>query len=94
MVSALLTGSTYARWSLHIASDAFTDGRRFKVLAVVDDVSRECLTMIADTALSALRVTREPDALIGLRGKPITVVSANGTDLTSMAVRFPSEPDP
>ena len=29
------------RWSLDFVSDAFTDGRRFRVLAVVDDYSRE-----------------------------------------------------
>ncbi len=74
------------RWSLDFVSDAFTDGRRFRVLAVVDDFSRECLALVADTSLSGLRVTRELDALIRLRGKPVTVVSDNGTELTSMAV--------
>lgn len=67
-------------------SDAFTDGRRFRVLAVVDDYSRECLALVADTSLSGLRLTRELDALIRLRGKLVTVVSDNGTELTSMAV--------
>ena len=73
-------------WSLDFVSDAFTDGRRFRVLAVVDDFSRECLALVADTSLSGLRVTRELDALIQLRGRPVTVVSDNGTELTSMAV--------
>lgn len=74
------------RWSLDFVSDAFTDGRRFRVLAVVDDFSRECLALVADTSLSGLRVTRELDALVAVRGKPSTVVSDNGTELTSMAV--------
>jgi putative transposase len=39
------------RWSLDFVSDAFTDGRRFRVLAVVDDFSRENLALIADTSL-------------------------------------------
>lgn len=82
----LLPSTINARWSLDFVSDAFTDGRRFRVLAVVDDYSRECLALVADTSLSGLRVTRELDALIRLRGKPITVVSDNGTELTSMAV--------
>ena len=38
-----------ARWSLDFVSDTFTDGRRFRVLAVVDDYTRECLALIADT---------------------------------------------
>jgi hypothetical protein len=51
------------RWSLDFVSDAFTDGRRFRVLAIVDDCSRECLALIADTSLSGLRVTRELTAI-------------------------------
>jgi putative transposase len=82
----LLPSRANERWSLDFVSDAFTDGRRFRVLAVVDDFSRECLALVADTSLSSLRVTRELDALIRLRGKPTMVVSDNGTELTSMAV--------
>ncbi|WP_394075217.1 IS3 family transposase [Xanthobacter autotrophicus] len=74
------------RWSLDFVSDAFTDGRRFRVLAVVDDFSRECLALVADTSLSGLRVTRELDALLAIRGRPATIVSDNGTELTSMAI--------
>lgn len=51
------------RWSLDFVSNAFTDGRRFLVLAVVDDFSWECLALVADTSLSGLRVTRELTAI-------------------------------
>src|ERR1700685_3506224 len=44
------------RWSLDFLSDAMTDGRRFRILAVVDDFTRECL---GDTSLSGTRVARE-----------------------------------
>lgn len=74
------------RWSLDFVSDAFTDGRRFRVLAIVDDFSRECLGLVADTSLSGLRVTRELTALLARRGRPKTIVSDNGTELTSMDV--------
>ena len=74
------------RWSLDFVSDAFTDGRRFRVLAIIDDFSRECLTLVADTSLSGYRVTRELDSLIKTRGKPTTIVTDNGTELTSKAV--------
>jgi putative transposase len=74
------------RWSLDFLSDAFTDSRRFRVLAVVDDYTRECLALVADTSLSGLRVARELDALIMRRGRPATIVSDNGTELTSMAI--------
>lgn len=71
---------------LDFGSDAFTDGRRFRVLAVVDDFTRECVALIADISLSGLRVTRELDTVIARRGRPRTIVSDNGTELTSMAI--------
>ncbi len=74
------------RSSLYFVSDAFTDGRRIRVLAVVDDYSRECLALVADISLSGLRVTRELTAIMTRRGKPRTIVSNNGTELTGMAV--------
>ena len=74
------------RWSLDFLSDAFADGRRFRILAVVDDFTRECLALVADTSLSGLRVVRELDALIIARGRPAMIVSDNGTELTSMAI--------
>jgi len=74
------------RWSLDFVSDAFTDGRRFRVLAVVDDFSRECLALVPDTSLSGKRLTRELDEILTLRGKPKTIVSDNGTEMTSSAV--------
>lgn len=53
---------------------------------MVDDYTRECLALVADTSLSGLRVVRELDAIIRWRGRPDTIVSDNGTELTSMAV--------
>ncbi len=74
------------RWSLDFVSDQFLDGRRFRVLAVVDDCTRECLALVADTSLSGLRVARELDRLVVERGKPRTIISDNGTELTSNAI--------
>ena len=82
----LLPDAPNIRWSLDFVSDALTDGRRFRVLAVVDDHSRECLALVADTSLSGHRVVRELDAVIARRGRPAMVVSDNGTELTSMAI--------
>ena len=74
------------RWSLDFLSDAFTDGRRFRILAVVDDFTRECLCLVADTSLSGARVARELDIVVARRGKPLSLVSDNGTELTSTAI--------
>jgi putative transposase len=74
------------RWSLDFAADAFTDSRRLRILAVVDDFTRECLCLAADTALSGARVARELDPVIARRGPPLMCVFDNGTALTSMAI--------
>ena len=81
-----LPGGPNERWSLDFVSDAFTDGRRFRILAIVDDFTRESLALIPDTSLSGARVARELDALIARRGRPKACVSDNGTELTSMAI--------
>jgi putative transposase len=75
------------RWSLDFASDALTNGRRFRILVVVDDFTRECLTLVADSSLGGLRVARELDAIIAVRGQPVACVSDNGTELTSTAIQ-------
>ena len=74
------------RWSLDFVSDTLADGRRFRILCVVDDFSRECLATVVDTSLSGVRVVRELDQLILERATPVMIVSDNGTELTSLAV--------
>src|SRR5438105_2640870 len=74
------------RWSLDFVSDQLTDSRRFRILTVVDDCTRECLALVADTSLSGARVARELDRLMIERGKPKMVVSDNGSELTSNAI--------
>ena len=75
-----------ARWSLDFVHDQFASGRRFRVLNIVDDVTRECLAAIPDTSISGRRVARELTALIAWRGKPGLIVSDNGTEFTSNAM--------
>lgn len=74
------------RWSLDFVQDALSDGRRFRILNVVDDFTRECLASVVDTSLSGIRVVRELDRLCDQRGRPAMIVSDNGTELTSHAV--------
>jgi transposase InsO family protein len=75
-----------ARWSLDFVHDQLASGRRFRILNVVDDVTRECLAAIPDTSISGRRVARELTALIERRGRPGMIVSDNGTEFTSNAV--------
>ncbi|WP_185999051.1 IS3 family transposase [Novosphingobium aerophilum] len=74
------------RWSLDFVHDQMASGRRFRVLNIVDDVTRECLRAVPDTSISGRRVVRELTDLIAERGKPGMIVSDNGTELTSNAV--------
>ena len=74
------------RWSLDFVMDTTVSGRRFRILTVVDDFTRECLGLVVDTSLTGLRVVRELDQIAELRGYPCMIVSDNGTELTSNAI--------
>ena len=82
----LVEAKPNARWSLDFVHDQLACGRRFRILNIVDDVTRECLAAIPDTSISGKRVARELTALIERRGKPRMVVSDNGTEFTSNAI--------
>ena len=74
------------RWSLDFLGNVSELGRRFHILSVIDDCTRENLGLIADTSISGIRVAREPDALIRIYGKPVTIVSDYGTERTSQVI--------
>jgi putative transposase len=73
------------RWSLDFVSDQFTDCRRFMALIVIDDYTRECIALVADTSLSGKRVARELSQLILQRGVP-------KMELSSPAMPFSTGP--
>ena len=75
-----------ARWSVDFVHDQLSDGRRFRILNVIDDVTKECLAVIADTSISGRRVARELDAVVAWRGRPDLIVSDHGTEFTSNAM--------
>ena len=74
------------RWSLDFVSDQLANGRRFRILAVLDDFNSEGLATVPDFSLSGQRVIRELERIIAIYGKPAMIVSDNGTELTSNAV--------
>ncbi|MBP0115387.1 IS3 family transposase [Bradyrhizobium vignae] len=75
-----------ARWSLDFVHDQFANGRRFRILNIVDDVTKECLGAIPDTSISGRRVARELTAVVERRGKPGMIVSDHGTEFTCNAM--------
>ena len=60
---------------VHFVADQFIDGRRMRVLAVVDDCTRECLGVVPDTSISGIRVARGLDRLLVAYGKPKTTTA-------------------
>jgi len=82
----LVEAKINARWSLDFVHDQFASGQRFRILNIMDDVTRECLAAIPDTSISGRRVVRELTTLIERRGAPGMIVSDNGTELTCNAV--------
>ena len=76
------------RWSMDFVSDQLSDGRRFRVLNVVDDYSRECVGQIVATSITGQRVARFLNELIEQRQKPQTIVCDNGTEFTSKTMFF------
>ena len=80
-----------ARWSLDFVHDQFANGRRFRILNIVDDVTKECLGAIPDTSISGRRVARELTAIVERRGKPGMIVSDHGTEFTCKAMLRPEQ---
>jgi putative transposase len=79
-------GGPNSRWSPDFVHDQLAWGCRFRVLTIIDDVTKECLAAVPDTSLSGKRVVRELQAVIARRGKPGVIVSDNGTEFTSTAL--------
>ena len=82
----LLPALPNARWSIDFVHDQLACGRRFRLLNVIDDVTKECLLALADTSISGKRVARELTALLARRGRPMMIVSDHGTEFTSTAM--------
>jgi putative transposase len=82
----LLPALPNARWSIDFVHDQLACGRRFRILNVIDDVTKECLLALADTSISGKRVARELTALVARRGRPEMIVSDHGTEFTSNAM--------
>ena len=70
-------------WSIDFMSDNLTDGRKYRLLNVLDDFNRESLCIEADTSLPSLRVIRVLKNLIAQRGKPDNIRVDNGPEFIS-----------
>jgi putative transposase len=73
------------RWSMDFVQDQLADGRRFRVLTIVDAFTRECPALEVDTSIGGKRVARVLDKLAFLRGLPEAITIDNGPEFTSNA---------
>lgn len=74
------------RWSMDFVSDQLVNGRRFRVLNIVDDYSREMIGQLTSVSISGARVARFLDQLLEKRGRPDQIICDNGTEFTSKAM--------
>jgi putative transposase len=70
-------------WSMDFMCDSLVDGRRFRLLNIIDDYNRESLCAEVDTSLPSLRVIRVLQRIIENRGKPKTIRVDNGPEFIS-----------
>ena len=80
--------SSNERWSMDFVSDQLSNGRRFRVLNIVDDFSREMIGQLVSVSISGQQVARFLNELIEQRGKPKNLVCDNGPEFTSKAMFF------
>jgi putative transposase len=70
-------------WSMDFMCDSLVDGRRFRLLNIIDDYNRESLWIEVDTSLPSLRVRRVLKRLLEEREKPKTIRVDNGPEFIS-----------
>jgi putative transposase len=74
------------KWSMDFVAQRLPDGRWIRVLTVVDQFTRECLTLFADNALSGEKVATALDKIVVLRSTPESITVDNGTEFASKAM--------
>jgi len=74
------------RWSMDFIAARLIDGRWFRVLTVVDQFTRECVLLLADSSLTGRKVALALSQVIGERGAPLSITADNGTEFASKAM--------
>lgn len=74
------------RWAMDFMADVLVGGKRFRILNVVESLSRESLANEVDTSLPALRVIRTLETIALERGYPQRIVVDNGSEFRSTAL--------
>lgn len=75
-----------AVWSMDFVMDAFANGRRLKILTIVDDFTKESIDIVADHSISGAYVTRILEQAVCFRGAPRVIRTDQGPEFTSKAL--------
>ena len=79
-VPALRATRPNEKWSMDVVAARLLDGRWFRVLTVVDQFTRECLLLLADSSLTGQKVALALSQVIAARGTPVSITVDNGTE--------------
>ena len=85
-VPALRATRPNEKWSMDFVAARLIDGRWFRVLTVVDQFTRECLLLLADSSLTGHKVAAALSQVIAERGAPVSITMDNGTEFGSRAM--------
>ncbi len=78
-----IPGAMNQSWSMDFMSDALYDGRRIKILNIIDDHNRQALAMKVDTSIPSAKVIDTLNQLLELHGKPARIRTDNGPEFIS-----------
>lgn len=79
----LIPATANHTWSIDFMCDVLVDGRKFRLLNILDDFNRESLAIEVDTSLPSLRVIRVLEKMISERGCPANIRCDNGPEFIS-----------
>lgn len=74
-------------WSYDFIYDQTADGRQLKILPIVDEFTRECLTIEVERGMDAEGVVSTLEYLFEIRGEPEHIRSDNGSEFIAEAVK-------
>jgi putative transposase len=70
-------------WAMDFLQDSLFDGRRTRVLAIIDMFTRECLRLEVDTSIKGQRVVIALSQIASMRGLPEHIIVDNGPEFIS-----------
>src|SRR5215210_2303144 len=74
-------------WSYDFVMDETEDGRRLKMMPVVDEYTRECLSIDVERSITAEDVVSTLASLFRSRGEPAFIRSDNGPEFIARAIK-------